>query len=107
MISFEEFLVVYGESIKEIYEDVGMSKNAKKAVVSTMRKYLGERKFDPIGMLSLFESVCYGAMEMGHVDKDNIRFRVHSEGRYYLSGVNDFLEPDIDLVERQERARGR
>jgi len=107
MVTFDEFLANYAENINEIYESVDMSKNAKIAVVSTMRRYLGNKRFDPISLLNLFESVCYASMNKGSVDRANIRSRVTSEGPSYLSGEEDFYTPDTDFVEIEERARGR
>ena len=108
MITFDEFLTQYSNDIAEIYAGAEMSRNAKRAVVSVMRQYMGERKFDPISIRNLFESVCYSAMEKGSVARGAIGRRVVAQGPNELVGTDDFLPPETNLVEAQERgARGK
>ncbi len=108
MITFNEFLTQYSEEIEEVYESVEMSRNAKKAVIFTMKKYLGNKKYDPLELMELFESVCYSSMSMGRVNRVGIQDRVHNEASTYLTEDDYSREPDITFEEVHERrSRGR
>ena len=107
MVTFAEFLTLYYEEIEELYESVNMSKNAKKSVVFILRKYLGNKRYDPVSLMSLFESACVSSMNMGSVDRDNIKSRIDIEGPNYLIDDDYFYTPDTNFVDIEERARGR
>ena len=107
MVTFAEFLVLFYDEIEEIYESVHMSKNAKKSVVFNMKKYLGNKRFDPISIMNLFESACVSSMNMGSVDRENIKSRINIEGPKEIIDDNYFYTPDTNFVEIEERARGR
>lgn len=103
MITFNEFLVQFSDEVREIYLGAEMSTNAKIAVISVMRDYLGSRRFDPAELLGLFESVCYSAMHKEVIDKEALATRVRNEVRNYLTDPDYFREPDITFDEVEER----
>jgi hypothetical protein len=101
MLTFNEFLIQFSEEVNEIYQGAEMSRNAKIAVISVMREYLGNRRFDPVELLGLFESVCYTAMHK--VDRDTLLARVGREANFYLTDPDYSREPDITFEEVAER----
>ncbi len=107
MVTFAEFLSLFYEEIEELYESIDMSKNAKKSVVFIMRKYLGNKRYDPVSIMSLFESACISSMSMGSVNRDSIKSRINMEGPKYLIDDDYFYTPDTNFVDIEERARGR
>ena len=109
MLTFNEFLIQFSEEINEVYQGTEMSKNAKIAVVSVMRQYLGNRRFDPMELLELFESVCYSVMSKDSVIREQLVGRVRNEARTYLTWQPTYDDyPEISFEEVEERrAMGR
>lgn len=103
MITFNEFLMQFSDEVEEIYQGAEMSENAKIAVISVMRDYLGSRRFDPVELLGLFESVCYSAMHKDVIDEEALATRVRNEARNYLTDPDYSREPDITFEEVEER----
>ena len=103
MVTFEEFLVEYHDKVAEAYESLGLTKNARKAIVSTMRKYLGDRRFDPMDLLNLFQTVCYSAMHRGQLSRKVIENKIVSEMDDFLSnpGLSGGFDAD-SFPERDE-----
>jgi len=103
MITFGDFLVQFNEEVEETYEQVSMSKNAKEAVETVMKKYLGNRKFDPIELMELFENACYHAMGKERVDIPELHSAVSNQAKNILHEeprYTDFPEITFDEAER-------
>lgn len=103
MLTFEEFLVQFKNEVAEIYALSDMSKNARVAVLSTMKKYLGSARYDSLEMLELFETVCYSAMQKGQVNRKYIEKKVVSDMPTYLTNPDYSDFPEITFDEAQER----
>lgn len=104
MLTFNEFLIQFSEEVGETYAMAEMSRNAKIAVVSVMRQYLGNRRFDPTELLSLFQTVCMSAMHKGSVAREAIAERFNNEVNTYLTEEPRYASnPEISLEEVEER----
>ena len=109
LLTFNEFLIQFNEEIEETYESAGMTKNAKIAVISTMRRHLGNRVFDPLELMELFETVCIASMKNGQVDRKGVIDRFKQTKGAFLTEQPTFRDkPDISFEEVEERrAMGR
>ncbi len=102
MITFDEFLVQYNDVVAEAYEELGLSNTAKEAIVTIMRKYLGNRRFDPVDLINLFQTVCYSAMHRGQLSRKAIEEKVNREMDKYLADEgydNEYTEESFRNVE--------
>ena len=104
MVTFDQFLTEFNEEVEETFEEAMMTENAKIAVVSTMRKYLGNMRFDPLELMELFETVCYSAMHKGQVNRKAIEARFKQEANKFLTTEAKYAsEPEITFEEVEER----
>ena len=104
MVTFDEFLTDFNEEVEETFEEAAMTDNAKIAVVTTMRKYLGNMRFDPLELMGLFETVCYSAMRNGQVNRRDITARFKQEANKFLTTDSQYAsEPEITFDEVEER----
>ena len=93
MVTFDEFLIAYDDVVEEAYEDLGLTETAKEAVVTIMKKYLGNRRFDPLDLINLFQTVCYSAMHRGQLSRKRIEDKVSNEMENYFTEAG--LEGDF------------
>ena len=107
MITFDEFLEEYNDQVQEAYESNGMDEGAIDVVVSTMKRYLGNRRYDPMSLLNVFQSVCYSAMAKSHHNSREIKKRFAQEAENYLEDTNDYSNVISDNeAAMEERTRG-
>ena len=102
MITFDEFLVQYSDVVAEAYEELGLTNTAKKAIVTIMRNYLGNRRFDPVDLINLFQTVCYSAMHRGQLSRKTIEEKVSGEMDKYLADEgydNEYTEESFPNIE--------
>ena len=57
-----------------------------------MKQYLGNRRFDPLDLVNLFQTVCYSAVHKGQLSRSIVEAKVSREMDNYLS--DDSLNPD-------------
>ena len=104
MVTFKQFLSDFSEEVEETFESVSMTENAKIAVVSVMSNYLGERRFDPIELMELFEMVCVSAMNKSQINREVLEQRVNQAAKAVLTEEPQYSDfPEISFEEAEER----
>ncbi len=107
MVTFNEFLIQFNEEVEETFEQVEMDDNAKIAVVTVMKDYLGKRKYDPLELMQLFERACYHAMGKEMENYNELQESVRRQAPTYLTELSEYTNFPERVFEEYEKPRSR